>query len=343
MSPVPTLSDVAKLAGVSLATVDRVINRRPNVRAHTVERVRAAMAALDYRVDPLAAGLARRKRYKFVFLLPGGTNAFMADLAARLESLTGWLTANRASVETVFADVFDPKRLVEAIDGIDREADGAAIVALDHPDILAAIDRLSGDGVAVVTLVSDVPKSQRLRFIGIDNTAAGRSAGTLLGRFTAGRAGTVALLVGSLSLRDHVDRCLGFSQIVERNFPHLTVLPVIETRDERNRAERAAKDVLGEHPDLVGIYNVGAGNVGIASALRAGATAIRPVVVCHELTPGSVEALRAGQFDAILAQNPGHEVRSAARVLLACASKTGVVEEQERIRIDIFIRENLPA
>ncbi|EAU41035.1 transcriptional regulatory protein [Fulvimarina pelagi HTCC2506] len=343
MGSVPTLSDVARKAGVSLATVDRVINGRPNVKARTTERVRAAMAELDYRPDPLAAGLARRKRYRFVYLLPVGTNAFMMDLANQIGGMSNWLSSNRASAETVFADVFEPGTLARAIDEIDRAVDGAAIIALDHPEVRAAVDRLVGDGVPVVTLISDAPASRRSRFIGIDNPSAGRSAGALMGRFSGGRTGSVAVLVGSLSLRDHVDRCFGFSQAIEREFPRLKILPVRETRDDRSLAQRETVELLQANDDLVGLYNAGGGNVGVAKAICAINGHNRPVVIAHELTPRSIEALKDGSYDAVLAQNPGHEARSAARILLASANGTSVIEEQERIRIDIFIRENLPA
>ena len=341
MSAVPTLSDVAKRAGVSLATVDRVINKRPNVKPRTVERVRQAMADLNYRPDPLAAGLARRKRFRLLFLLPTGTNAFMIDLASQIEGMEAWLAASRASVETVHADVFDPGALTAAIDALDRSADGAAIVALDHPEVRAALDRLAGDGMPLVTLVSDAPASRRERFVGVDNAAAGRTAGALIGRFAAGRKGTAGLLVGSLSLRDHMDRCFGFSQVVMRDYPNLSILPIVDTRDDRERAEVAVRDLCSTRHDLVALYNAGAGNQGVARAL-AQLGDRRPIFVGHELTESSRDALREGTFDALLAQNPGHEVRSAARILLAKAMGTSVIAEQERIRIDIFIRENCP-
>eukprot|EP01036_Dinobryon_divergens_P051696 gene51696-69183_t len=54
-----TLEDVAREAGVSLATVDRVVNARPGVRDDTVERVQTAMVQLGYRPNMLAARLAR--------------------------------------------------------------------------------------------------------------------------------------------------------------------------------------------------------------------------------------------------------------------------------------------
>ena len=66
----------------------------------------------------------------------------------------------------------------------------------------------------MVTLVSDVPRARRAHYVGIDNSAAGRTAASLLGRFLAGRTGKVGLIAGSIALRDHIERQLGFEQVI---------------------------------------------------------------------------------------------------------------------------------
>jgi len=98
-----------------------------------------------------------------------------------------------------------------------------------------------------------------------------------------------------------------------------------------------------ENHEIAGIYNLGAGNRGLIRALKAlkGAST-RPVVIAHELTSFTRDALTAGLIDAILNQDPGHEVRSAIRVLKAKADGVPVIDAQERIRIDIFLKDNLP-
>ena len=53
-------------------------------------------------------------------------------------------------------------------------------------------------------------------------------------------------------------------------------------------------------------------------------------------------ALNEGLIDAVLNQDAGHEVRSAIRVLKAKADGVAVIGAQERIRIDIFLKDNLP-
>jgi LacI family transcriptional regulator len=337
-----TLQDVAREAGVSLATVDRVINRRPGVSSRSVNLVEQTLQKLGYHPDPLAARLARRSVQRFCFVLPSGNNTFMRMLAEQVELTRHWLAGQRSVADVVLADVFDPEALVRALDGIDDSYEGVAVVALDHPKVRQAIDDLESRGVTVVTLVSDVPGSRRAHFVGIDNSAAGRTAATLLGRFAGGRSGPVAMLAGSLSLRDHAERIYGFQQVLASEYPRLHLLPVQEGRDDQARCRSLVAGLLAEHPDLIGIYNAGAGNRGVAEALEAGHRAGSVLFIGHELTPHSRRFLMRGTMDAVINQDAGHEARSAARVLMALGSKQPIVADQERIRIDIFVRDNLP-
>jgi LacI family transcriptional regulator len=215
-------------------------------------------------------------------------------------------------------------------------------VALDHPRVRAAIDDLTDRGVAVVTLVSDAPTSRRLRYVGIDNPAAGRTAATLMGRFLAGRRGKVGLIAGSLKLRDHAERQFGFQQVLSGEYPNLVVLPPVEGRDDNDLTRDLTARILAEVPDLVGLYNVGAGNRGIAAALEASGRGREIVWIAHELTRHTRRLLLDGVLDALINQDPGHEARSAARILLAQGLGEPIVADQERIRIDIFLRDNLP-
>ncbi|WP_040484955.1 LacI family DNA-binding transcriptional regulator [Lutibaculum baratangense] len=337
-----TLDDVAREAEVSLATVDRVLNNRPGVREGTATRVRQAMEKLGYRVDPLAARLARGSSFRFCFILPAGTNPFMAALGQQVEATAEWLYGQRASAEIRQVDVFDPVVLAAALDSLGTIYQGVAVVAYDDPLVRAAIDDLVRSGVAVVTLVSDVPSSKRQHYVGINNTAAGRTAGSLMGRFLAGRRGKVGVIVGSLGLRDHMERQFGFSQVLSGEYPSVELLPVVQGRDNTEMTKAAAAALLKSHPDLVGLYNVGGGTRGLGAALEESGRAQDLVVIGHELTEPARRYLLHGVFDAVINQNPGHEARSAARVLLAHCLAEPLVAEQEQIRIDIFLRDNLP-
>lgn len=337
-----SLHDVARVAGVSLATVDRVLHGRAGVRERTVERVNAAVQALGYRPDPAAARLARNRSVRLAFVLPSGTNSFVALLNQQVQAVAPWLAEQRAAAAVQTVDVFSPRALAQHLHGLQGQFDAVLVMALDHPQVRAAIDDLVDHGTEVVTLVSDVPGSKRAHFVGVDNVAAGRTAGTLLGRFIGPREGRVGIVMGSRALRDHAERLFGFEQVMAAEHPHLKLLPPIEGHDLSERTEPLVARLLKKEPALAGLYSIGAGNRGIQAALAASGRAEHVVWVCHELTPHSRRALLDGVADAVINQDAGHEVRSACRLALARLSGERVLPDQERIRIDIFLKDNLP-
>lgn len=336
-----TLKDVARLAGVSLATVDRVLHGRNGVRAATVRRVQDAVDQLGFRPHAAAAELARAGRLRFAYVMPRGSNAFMHQISASVNEVKDWLAGRRAIAEVIETDVFDPVVLAATLNGFGDRYSGIAVVALDHPLVRTAIDDLVARGVHVVTLVSDAPGSRRAHYVGIDNTAAGRTAASLLGRFLGGRQGRIGIVAGSFALRDHAERLSGFMQVMAGEYPNLQVLAPEEGRDDPVSNESIARRMLAAHPDLVGIYNIGAGPEGIATALMEDARPQRVLFVTHESMPSTRRLLSQGVVDALIHQDPGHEARSAARVLLALCSGETIQAAQEKIRIEIIMRDNM--
>jgi len=337
-----TIEDVALAAGLSVATVDRVLNGRAAVRPQTAQKVEKAIRQLNYQPDRLAARLAKGQEYRFCFVLPEGNNDFMIGLGEEVRAMASHLVSERVQIDLRLTDVFDAATLAATMDSIGDIYDGVAVVALDHPRVREAINGLVERGVSVVTLVSDVPSSKRVHYAGIDNSSAGRTAATLMGRFLGGKTGKVGLIAGSLSLRDHIERRFGFEQVLAQEFPQLAILPVLESRDDWQRVEKVTAEMLSAHTDLIGIYNVGAGARGIVAALENTGRQKQVTYIAHELTDHTRRALVDGTIDAIINQNAGHEVRSAVRVLMAKADRTPLIEAMEHIRIDIFVRDNLP-
>ena len=348
--PKPTLQDVANHAGVSMATVDRVLHARDGVSERSRRNVAEAVRALGFgRLDGVEVGKVRDS-LRFAFLLP------------ELDTGSGFTKAMHAAVERSPASVVDVDVLPEvlelptgdgqavaaALDALDPdEVDGAAVFAVDTPGVRQAINSAVDRGIPVVTLVTDIQGSRRERYVGVDNLSAGRVAGTLLGRFAGERRGSVALVTGPRRQRDQLERQLGFEQVIEERFAGLEVLPVVQgdARGDVNR--EIAIELLERHEDLVGIYSLAAGNASLLEGLGDGMAASKagrrqPLFIAHELSPAMRAGLLDGRVDAILAQSVDHIARSAVRVLRACATNASIVDSQERIRIDVYFADNLP-
>jgi LacI family transcriptional regulator len=337
-----TLKGIAREAGVSLATVDRVVHDRGGVRPDTSRRVREAIERHDFRPFAAAADVARGRASKFAFVMPTGANVFMQMILDEVGRMSSWLSARRTAVEPVVTDVFNPVALAETLESLVGRYDGVAVVALDHQSVRAALDDLVAGGTWVVTLVSDVPGSKRHHYVGIDNVAAGRTAGTLVGRFVGPRSGTIGVVAGSQLLRDHAERIFGFNQVMSLEYPHLNALSPVEGGDQDGVSEAIMARLLADHPDLIGVYNVGAGTPGVAKAIADSGREGRLVFIAHDLTTFTRRCLLRGAIDAVIEQDPGHEARSAIRVLLSLVRNEPILAEQEKIRIDVVMRDNMP-
>jgi LacI family transcriptional regulator len=339
----PTVIDIAREAGVSLATVDRVLNARPGVRAKTIDAVHGAIARLGYVRDMAAANLARSRSYRIVALLPDSESQFVQTLAEALSEAAALAAASRTELDLQRYPPEDMHILAERLSSLSPdEVAGVALMAPETPVIRDAIRALKARGIPLVALASDLPNTDRDHFIGTDSNAAGRTAGVLMGRFCRGQTGTVLAVADSMLLRDSIERRRGFDEVMLTSFPALRIRPTIETHGSPEALRRAVGDCLASLPDVVGIYLIGSGHRALAALLRDMGMLGRFVVIGHELTPHTRQALKAGHLDAVIAQNPGHLARSTLRVLRAKADRSPIDEGQEQLRIEVVIRENLP-
>lgn len=335
-----TVHDVAREAEVSLATVDRVLNGRPGVRPATAEKVVEAIRVLDFRRDLSASLLARARDLRVVFLIPDGKNEFMANLSAAIARRSRGAKTERLTLETEHVRPLDAVALARALDALEpKSCDCAVIVATEDAAVHSAVDAATRRGIAVMTLVSDLPGSSRKLFIGIDNFAAGRTAASLLGRFCP--KGKIGLIAGSMGLRDHRERLEGFISVLREEFPRLDILGPAEGHDERAETEHLATELLATYPDLAGIYNLGAGNLGLLAALEKSGRSGKVRVIAHELTDPTRDGLRSGAIDVVLDQNPDGEIRAAIAAARALALGQSGDYHPDPIEIGIFLRDNL--
>ncbi|MCU4652804.1 LacI family DNA-binding transcriptional regulator [Roseibacterium sp. SDUM158016] len=332
----PTLADVAREAGVSTATVDRVLHDRPGVSMRMRARVLGAARQIGYLPD---ADVAPIRPVRLAALLPAGTNAFIADLAAHLSEEAARRDGVALRIERTAS--LDGGEMAERLMALQGRVEGIAVVAVNHPGVREALRRLDLAGVRVMTLASDIPDAPRLGYVGIDNGQSGRLAGLMIGRFLGpGARGKVALFAGTLAYRGHQEREMGFRQILAEEFPGLEIVELRESREDRDRAEAETLALLHRHPDLAAIYNAGGGTMGIARGLQATGRAREVVFVAHDATAEKTALLLDGTLDAVIDQDARAEAHEALSRL--SAELRGAVHVPNPPRLQLILRENLP-
>lgn len=332
-----TLVDVALEAGVSSATVDRVLHGRSGVKSRTRHAVLDAARRLGY-IASDAASVPSPEIVQLDFVLPAGSNSFMRRLAAELRSQS----AVRPDIDgrMHLVEGFNPHTLAAKLGQLEGRSKGVAIIAIDHPTVRDAIRGLARSGVPVVTLVSDIHHVPRIGYVGIDNRTAGRLAGYLMSRFLKQGNNKVALFAGSVSYRGHEEREMGFRHIVSEHPDQLEVVGFSEIQDDDERAYAAAREHLKRHGDLSAIYNVGAGNRGIARALEESGREQEVVFIGHDLTEYTKEYLLSGVMDVVIDQNPRVEAREVLEQLSRISR--GLPWSANPLRTQVILRENIP-
>ena len=166
----PTVNDLAREAGVSLATIDRVLNDRPGVRAQTIQIVQDAIARIGYVRDVAAANLARQRDYRLAFVLPDADSQFNQTILDALSEAGRQSATARTDVVLRRFPAEDPHALAGILAALPGAGVvGVAIMAPETPIVRDAIRSLRQKGLAVVALVSDLPNTEREHFVGIDN------------------------------------------------------------------------------------------------------------------------------------------------------------------------------
>lgn len=338
----PTAKDLAEAAGVSLATVDRVLNGRPNVSKKTVRKVKEAVERIGFIANPAAVILARNKSYRFRFILPTNGDLYLGELLQRVEDVKMTSKTDLMEIDYVQLRTDDAHAVAKYLLEIDpQELHGVALMAPVSPQVRDAVARLLERGTEVVQFLSGQDQSRAADFVGVDNYAAGATAGKLIGKFVGRTPGKVMVIAETMQSLDSIQRRHGFDTIINVQFPHLKALASIETHADERRANQIVNRVLKHDETITSVYILSSEARIPLSALSANVDLGRLTVVAHERTSFSEEALRDGRIDAIIAQDPGHAVRSAVRIMRARLDSRQPLAAQEKIRIEVLLKENL--
>ncbi|MCY3880348.1 MAG: LacI family DNA-binding transcriptional regulator [Rhodobacteraceae bacterium] len=332
-----TVADVARQAGVSVATVDRVLNGRRRVRPATAEAVHTAAAEVGYHAAPLLAMRARQlvPYRKFGFVLQKESKEFYRGLADSLRSQTADLTVCNATCVIRFVNELAAAPIVQAMrDLADEQVSSIGVVALEHPHINDETKRLSRSGIPVWALLSSLSAPEVAGYIGIDARKAGRTAAWGISKCARPGSG-IGVLVGSHRYRSHDDREGGFRSFFRECAPEFQLLPSISYLDNSAGAYEATSELVTRYPELGGLYIIGGGCSGAVRVLREESTAPGIAVVCHELTPLTRDALIDGIADLVI-QSPIEAIAEAAVRALA-----GIDPRPKPLEFRIWVSENI--
>lgn len=287
-----TLADVARKAGVSAATVDRVLSGRATVSGKRADLVYAAARELEYYgVPALRARLpAKRVVIRLGLALRRRHNFFYMAIEAAIRAASTRFEAADVDLKVVYQSNNSPYEAASLITKLTESCDAIAIMAPDHPVVTDAVADARKKDVFVFSILSDFAIDVRQAYLGLDNRKAGRTAAWGVVH-TAPAPGALSIVVGNYSYLAQEMREAGFRAYIRENQPDFSVVETVAAAESEDDVRVVVERLLDAHPQLVGLYMASGGFEGAVEALKRRNKLGAVSLICNELTPTSRQAL----------------------------------------------------
>ena len=335
-----TIQDLADKAGVSVSTIDRIMNGRDKVRAGTAERVLAAAEALEFYAIPALRKRLRidQTKVRLGFLLQQSHRTFYRLIADALTEAAA-LSPDPVDVIVQHLDDLTPESVADSMLKLGENRQAIAVITAEHARISNAIDTLSARGVRTYGLISELTAGCGTGYIGLDNWRVGRTAGWAIAGLSK-REGRVAILVGNHRYRCQELNEIGFRSYCREHAPGLSLLEPLQTFEDSIAAREVTEQLLLREPDLVGLYVSGGGMKGVLQALQTAEKGSDIIVVGHEITDHTREGLMDNMLSMVLA----HPIRRLAADAIAQMHRdvsSGTAPAKRILNFEIYGPENI--
>lgn len=341
----PTIPDLANAAGVSVATVNRVLAGSESVRMPTRMLVQEAAERIGfYGLGTIQAKVAAsRPKYRLGFLLLQPHRPFyqLCAAAIRTAALEAANSGVDVEVRIEFLEDLSPQNTATRALDLGAECDSICLTSAVHPVVIQAVETLQARGLPVFAFISQLSAAGLVHYIGLDNWKVGRTSAWAIDNLCK-VPGKIGILMGNPRYRNQEMNESGFRSYFREHAPDFILLEPLSTFESGAVAQEMTEKLLTEHPDMTALFVSGGGISGAMTALRASGRAGKIVVVGYDL----MDSTQAGLLDRTLSVVISHPLQLLAEELIKgmirAAHRPGEGVNHTRIvPFQIYTRENL--
>ena len=314
------IKDIATLAGVSAGTVDRILHNRGNVSEKARIAVEKVLKKVDYKPNIHLSGLSLKRTYEIVITTPHASHGEywesihngIKEAIAQHESIhirTTFLTYDQYNIyscQNVFTQI------------LILSPDAVIIGPTFKDETIDLADKLSDKNIPFVFVDSMVEKTKPLAFYSANHYIIGYLMCKLLKSLVpeSSDIGVLqAIRIGDQSANTSILRRKGaYDYLTEINFAN-KIHNIQFSVYEAQKNEEKMKDFFASHPNVKGVIVLNSrGNVVVDFLNQNGINDVK--LVCVDLTKPNIAALKNGEIDFLIDQNPDYQGYMAMKTLL---------------------------
>lgn len=338
-----TLNEIARLASVSVGTVDRVIHDRGRVSQETKNRVQKLIDELNYKPNVIARNLSLKRTYTFGVVMPrpDQDGQYWELPVNGIDKAIDEIKMYNVNVEYLFYDKYSQSSFRDIclrVESCIDDYDGLVIAPVRSQASEQFIKELPV-GLPYVFIDSYIRSDSCLSYIGQESYQSGQLAAKLMRLKVPG--GDVATM-RVLPLDYHIDdRVKGFSDSINSWESHRLHVFDADREEDLSIFRAVTERILEEIPDVKGIFVPSSCIHQVAEYLIRNAFENRIVLIGYDLVEENRKYLKSGAIDFVISQRPALQGYQGINSLYRHVILKEPVEAKVIVPMDILTQENV--
>ena len=245
-----------------------------------------------------------QERKKVVAVIPKGTShmfwlTVQAGAVAAGREFGLEILWNGPPTETEYS------RQIQIVDSmITRHVDGIVVAPAERKALVTSIDRGMAAGIPITIFDSGLDSENYMSYVATNNYEAGQLGARALAEMLGGK-GKAAVVLHAPGSQSTMERERGFEDVMAKEFPGIQIVARQYGMADKAKAMAATENMVTAHPDLNGMFaSTEPSSTGAVLALKARGLAGKIKFVAFDSTDVMVEDLRAGNYHAMVVQDP---------------------------------------
>lgn len=340
------IKDIAKRAGVSTGTVDRVLHKRPSVSKEAREKVEAALKEMDYTPNMYASALAYNKSFTFYFIIPKHkSEAYWEEIEEGAMACKKRHADFQVNVKMIYYKRFNESTFITATKQCLSENPDGVIIVPSKLDITRKFtDTLHERSIPFILLDSYMPDLKPLSFYGQDSFCSGYFAARMLMLIASQETEIMLMkqmLNGNVASKQQENRETGFRHYMHDHFPEVEIIELnLPLDEERTKYSELLENFFTKHPKVHHCITFNSKAHIVGEFLQH--TNRRNVqIMGYDMVPKNAECVRQGSISFLIAQHAYMQGYYCVNSLFEALVLKKEVNPVNYMPIEILTKENL--
>jgi len=337
-----TIKKIAKLAGVSIGTVDRVIHSRGRVSQETKKKVNEIIKKHKYKPNFFASNLSLSKSYTFGIFIPitSQDSNYWAMPEKGIQNANSELSIYNIHIKYFYFDKHNDASFKNAWNEmLKSEINGLIIAPVFSSTAKNFLISEININIPIVFFDSLIPEIDNITFIGQDSYQSGILSAKLMKMLVTDKGDIAVIRVVPDDY--HINqRSTGFQHFFENQIEYNIKMYDIFNGDDSNEFKTVTKKILDENINISGIFVTNSSTHYIAKNIKL-FTNRKISLIGYDLIPKNIHFLKEGEIDFLISQRPEHQGFQSVIALYRSIVLKKKLQNKIMMPIDIITKENI--